>query len=64
MKNINEMYLEENFYAMSSEETDSDFEEDYNEEDDYDKEAILDMMFDREDSDFNDDDDGIGSFLG
>lgn len=31
----------------------------------YDEEAELDMMFpDRHDPDFNDDDDGIGSFLG
>lgn len=30
---------------------------------DYNEDEVLDIMFDRDDLDFNDDDDGVGQFL-
>ncbi|QUB81861.1 hypothetical protein [Prevotella jejuni] len=37
--------------------------EDEEELNDYNEDEILDIMFDRDESDFNDDDDGVGQFL-
>lgn len=58
----------ENFEYKDADSKDRNDEENIYENDEiveYDEEAELDMMFpDRHDPDFNDDDDGIGSFLG
>lgn len=58
----------ENFEYKDADSKDRNDEENIYENDEiveYDEETELDMMFpDRHDPDFNDDDDGIGSFLG